>query len=201
MKNSILTYLLIFIFCTTAFAQEQGQTRTPGDANRVAFEQALKNYEAQKQKEQDELAVRLHASLNKKTEEWINNANQEKERLIGTRLEQNWEKLALYFPIAPSHYEYSLRNYKYTVIKSDVSKTNSLSSPYKADVVISEELYVEKNHSPDISDPVPYFYTVTTAYTLHFNSRGDNFELLNTEKKIINIENKVPADVIRPTFR
>jgi len=198
-NSSIFTFLIIFLAGVyPAFAQEQNVA--VNEENRAAFEQALKNYESQKQREQAALTKRLQINLNIKIDAWLENAKREKDSLTGKRLAQNWEKLALYFPISPSHYEYTLLDFKYSIAKNDVTKAESLSSPYKADVVINEDLYVEKSHSPDISDRLPYFYTVTTSYTLHFTSRHEEFELVNTDKRITNIANKVPDEVIRKAF-
>lgn len=187
----LIALSLVFNFCA-CFGQD---TPTVKNETGIAFEQALKNYEDYKQKEQDETAKKLSADLNRAAQEWIAQAQKNKDSLVGTRLEQNWEKLALYFPISPSHYEYYLRGYKYSVIKNDIRKSDSITTPYKAALVIKEELYVEKNHSPDISDATPYFYTVTTSYDLNFEYKQDKFELINTDSKITNIENNAPEQI------
>lgn len=200
MKTEFKTIIvgLIVSFCSLIFSVSFGQN-TSKEATKnetgAAFEQALKNYETYKQKEQEETAKKLYVSLNQLTEDWIAQAEENKENLLGTRLDQNWEKLALSFPISPSHYEYYLRGYKYRVVKNDVSKSDSITSPYQALVSIKEELYVEKNHSPDISDAGPYFYTVTTSYNLNFEYRQNKLELINTDTKIINIENNAPEAI------
>jgi len=161
----------------------------------IAIEQALKNYETYKQKEQDELANKLNFSLNQTIQNWIASARANKESALGSRLEQNWEKLSPAFPISPVPYEYYLRGYKYSLIKSDVAKTDSILTPYKATVIINEDLYVEKNHSPDISDANPYFYTVTTAYNLNLEYRQDRFVLINSDSKIVGIVNDAPSEI------
>lgn len=194
---------LILSFCTLNFHDSFGQDagkQTDKNETGIAFEQALKNYEAYKQKEQDEVAKKLNFSLNRISEEWIAQAEKNKEDLLGTRIKQNWEKLALTFPISPSHYEYYLRGYKYNVIRNDVTKSDSITSPYKATLNIKEELYVEKNHSPDISDASPYFYTVTTVYNLNFEYKQNKLELINTDSKIIAIENTAPDEIKKRTL-
>lgn len=161
----------------------------------VVIEEALKNYETYKQKEQDELAKKLNYSLNQIIQNWIASAKTNKENALGSRLEQSWEKLSSLYPVSPVHYEYYLRGYKYSLIKSDVAKTDSIISPYKATVTINEDLYVEKNHSPDISDANPYFYTVTTAYNLNLEYRQDKFVLINSDSKIVGIVNDAPGEI------
>jgi len=200
-KSAIICLLLSF--CTLNFNDSFGQDaskQTDKNETGIAFEQALKNYEAYKQKEQDEVAKKLSFSLNRVSEEWIAQAEKNKEDLLGTRIKQNWEKLALFFPISPSHYEYYLRGYKYSVIRSDVAKSDSITSPYKATASIKEELYVEKNHSQGISDPAPYFYTVTTVYNLNFEYRQNKLELINSDSKITAIENTAPDEIKKRTL-
>ncbi len=185
-------YILNFHAC---FGQEPGKNDSG-----AALEEALKNYDSYKQKEQSEIAKKIHSELDKVTADWIVQAEKEKKNLIGTRIEQNWEKLALYFPISPAHYEYDLRGYRYEVIKNDVSKSESITSPYKAAASIKEELYVERSHSEDISDPIPYFFTVTTVYNLNFEYRQNKIKLINTDNKITNIENTAPDEITKWTI-
>ncbi|MDD5465277.1 MAG: hypothetical protein PHP73_02925 [Candidatus Omnitrophica bacterium] len=161
----------------------------------VVIEQALKNYETYKQKEQEELAKKLNSSLNQIIQSWIASAKVNKENALGSRLQQSWEKLSPLYPISPVPYEYYLRGYKYSLIKSDIAKTDSILAPYKAAVAIKEDLYVEKNHSPDISDADPYFYTVTTAYNLNLEYRQDGFTLINSDSKVVNIINDAPVEI------
>jgi len=185
-------YLIVAISVLNLYACFADDTSNGSGA---AFEEALKNYESYKQKEQDEVAKKINVTLNQVIEDWVAQAKQNQDNLIGNRLEQNWEKLALYFPISPVYYDYYLRGYRYNVIKDDVVKSDSITSPYKASANIREELYVEKHHSPDISDRNPYFFTVTTVYHLNFEYRQNKLELINTDKKIINIENTAPVEI------
>jgi len=180
--------------CKISFAQDADEADQKIDVGK-AFEQALTNYELQRQKQTEILIRRLHANLDQIVETWINNAKIDKENKLGSRLEQRWEKLSQSLPISPSHYEYILLGYKYTVVKNDIMQSDSLSAPYKAHVIIKEELYVEKYHSPDVSDRNPYFYTVTTNFNLNYEYKQDKFMLVNTEAKVINIENDCPLDM------
>jgi len=180
-------------FFSVSYAQENKPAPETGTG--AAFEQALKNYETYRQKEQDALAKKLNFSLGQITENWIASAKANKENALGSRLQQSWEKLSLLYPIPPGHYEYYLRGYKYSLLKSDVVKTDSIVAPYKAAVTIKEDLYVEKNHSPDISDANPYFYTVTTDYNLNLEYRQDRFVLINSDSKIVDIKNEAPDEI------
>lgn len=163
----------------------------------VTFEQALKNHEILKQQEQEELAKKLHFNLSQIIETWMTQTKTNQESALGSRLEQSWEKLSLLYPISPVHYEYYLRGYKYSLIKSDVTKTNSIVDPYKATVIIKEDLYVERNHAPNVSDANLYFYTVSTNYTLNFEYINEKFNLINSDNKVISIENKCPDEIKR----
>ncbi|MDD5476969.1 MAG: hypothetical protein PHG87_02000 [Candidatus Omnitrophica bacterium] len=182
-----------------SYAEENNKPAAKAETG-VVIEQALKNYETYKQKEQDELAKKLNFSLNQIIQNWIASAKANKENALGSRLEQSWEKLSSLYPVSPVPYEYYLRGYKYSLIKSDVAKTDSIFAPYKATVTINEDLYVEKNHSPDISDANPYFYTVTTAYNLNLEYRQDKFVLINSDSKIVGIINDAPSEIKKFRF-
>jgi len=173
------------------FCEEPDKSIEKNDTAKVNFEQALKNHDAQKQSEQEELIIKLNFRLGQATENWINTAKKDKVVKLNTRLEQEWEKLSL-FP--PGHYEYYLKGYKYEVVKSDVIKTDSLVSFYKAAVIVQEVLYVEKNHPPNISDINPYFYTVSTNYTLNFEYKNEKFILTSSDSKIVSSENDCPDE-------
>ncbi len=180
---------LSFFKIENSFCDDQNQ------ATGLVFEQALKNFETQKQKEQELLITKLNFNSGYVIENWINSAKKDKAAKLNTRLEQSWEKLSLSYPISPSHYEYYLRGYKYNLLKNDVIRTDSLNSPFKAIVIVNEELYVEKYHSPNISDANPYFYTVSTNYTLNFEYKNEKFTLVNSDSKIISIENDCPDEI------
>lgn len=188
----VITSFWSLIFSAAYTEENKPVTKTETG---IALEQALKNYETYKQKEQDELAKKLNFSLNQITASWIASAQANKESDLDSRLEQSWEKLSSLYPVSPVHHEYYLRGYKYSLIKSDVAKSNSIFAPYKATVTIREDLYVEKNHSPDISDANPYFYTVTTVYNLNLEYRQDGFVLTNSDSKIVDMQNDVPGEI------
>jgi len=191
----LITAFLWMEFFSLASAQEN---KLSAEAKtQPTLEQALKNYETVKQQEQEELVKKLNLNLNQLIETWILAAKANQENALGSRLQQSWEKLSLIYPISPAHYEYYLRGYKYHLIESDLVKTNSLIDPYKATVVIKEDLYAEKNHASNISDANPYFYTVSTDYTLDFEYKNEKFTLANSDSKIVSIENKCPDEIKR----
>lgn len=195
-KNTVITAVFLFIFLAQdSFCDEQNIFKEKTQTTEMSFEQALKNFETQKQKEQEETAARLNSNLTEAIENWIKAAKINMSLKLNARLEQNWEKLSLSFPVSPVHYEYYLRGYKYSLLKSDITKSDSINSPYKAEAIIKEELYVEKNHSPDISDRNPYFYTVGTDYSLNFEYKNGGFVIINNENEIVSIDNDCPDEI------
>lgn len=194
----LFTAIFITIFLSSStikvFAQDSDKPTQKIDSQ-AAFEQALKNYELSKQKDQEESIKKLNTNLDQIAQDWINQARQEKEPLLGTRYEQSWEKLAAKFPISRTHYDYYLRGYKYSVVKNDISKSDSINYPYNANLIIREDLYAERNHSPDISDANPYFYTISTIYNLNLEYRQDKFAIISSSHEITDIKNDAPVEM------
>jgi len=195
-KCFIAIFIISFLSISAlkVFGQDLDKSTQKNDAQ-TAFEQALVNYEISKQKNQDELIKNLNTNLNQIAENWINQAKKEKEPSLGTRFKQNWEKLASKFPISRTHYDYYLRGYSYSMLKSDISKSDSINYPYNANLIIREDLYVERNHSPDTSNADPYFYTISTVYNLNLEYRQDKFAIINSSYEITDIKNDAPVEM------
>ncbi|MDD3345044.1 MAG: hypothetical protein PHO34_01210 [Candidatus Omnitrophica bacterium] len=183
-----------------AFCQENNDTDSTRGA-KTAIEQALKNYEAQRQNEQDELTAQLNFRLGQATENWLDSAEKKRDGELGTFIEQDWDKQARTYMITPVRYDYYLRGYKYTVLDSDVIKTDSMTSPYKATVEVKEDLYAEKYHHPNISDSKLYYYTVTSFYTLDFVYKNDEFSLTGENCKMEGIVNEISPEARKKWFR
>jgi hypothetical protein len=191
----IIVFIIVFSSSVLkVFAQDLDKP-TQKINYQTAFEQALKNYERSKEKDQEELIKKLNTNLDQIAQDWINQVRKEKEPLVGTRYEQSWEKLATKFPISKAHYDYYLRGYKYFVIKNDIRKSDSINYPYNANLIIGEDLYVERNHSPDISDANPYFYTISTIYNLYLEYRQDKFTIISSNYEITDIKNDAPVEM------
>ncbi|MFA6357333.1 MAG: hypothetical protein WCY09_01500 [Candidatus Omnitrophota bacterium] len=192
-------FLLAALFCSTILSKlTLGENNDlPKEKNETGstIQQALMNYEKQKQNNQEELAAKLNFRLGQVTEEWITLAEKDKESKLNTFIEQNWDKQARTYMITPVRYEYSLKGYSYNVIDINVVKTDSITSPYKGVVTVKEELYAEKYHHPNISDTNLYFYTVTNMYTLNFEYRNETFVLVNSENKMLSIVNEIPGNI------
>jgi len=196
LKNAakVIIILAISFFGALSFAEETNQSKNNADVI-ANLEQALSNHEMKKQHEQEVLAAKLNASLNQLVNNWIDSAKKNKNDKIGNRLEQTWERLAPTFNTSTSHYDYYLRGYKYAVVKSDISRTDSFTTAYKAEVVIKEDLYVEKYHPSNVSDINLYFYTVSTNYYLNFEYRQNKFTLVNSDSKIVGFANECPLEI------
>lgn len=187
LNGFFLFLLILFIFSSGLYAQDVG----------ADFEQALKNIEAQKNQEREELASRLGNQLNQTIDKWIDTANAQKKAQLNQIIEQNWEKLSVTFAFEPVHYDYFLRGAAYEKTKSDIIKTESLFAAYKAHAIITETLYVEKYHSPNVSDADPYFFTVTNQILLSMEYVKNDFIITGTDYKTVNIENNCPEWVKR----
>jgi hypothetical protein len=59
---------------------------------KVAIEQALKDYEKEKQEKQGELTAQLNFQLGHATETWITAMEKEKDGQLGKFIEQDWDK-------------------------------------------------------------------------------------------------------------
>jgi hypothetical protein len=192
--TTVIAVCLITAPAGASYAQDDQASPKEGNGTKTVIEQALKNYEEQKQNEQDEIAAQLNFRLGQATESWITSIEKERDKQLGTFIEQDWDKqprTAIILP--PIRYEYYLRGYKYTVTDSDVIKTDSVTSPYKAIVIVREELYSEKYHHPNTSDTKLFFYTVTNTYTLDFSYRDGEFNLVSSDNKMDGIVNEISS--------
>lgn len=188
---AIITIYLLTFSWRIAFSQDPADLKDKNEP-KSTIEQALKNYEAQKQNEQKELSAELNFRLGQATESWITSAENDRYNELGTFIEQDWDKQARTYLISPIRFDYYLRGYEFSVTDSDVIKTESMTSPYKAVVVIKEVLYAEKYHHPNVSDTKLYYYTVTNFYTLDFTYKEEEFILVSSNSKMESIINEIP---------
>jgi hypothetical protein len=206
LKSAAKIAIILLMVCSyrTSIAQDTAKAKEDASKAKDATDQAvlldkvLKEYETRKQKEHDELSAKLNNALSSQVNAWMDASKKDKDSKKGARLQQSWEKLSSIFKIAPSHFEYYLRGYKYSTVKVEVLRTMSMTTAYKGVANIKEDLYVEKYHSPDISDANPYFFTVTTDYTINYEYKGGKFELVSTESTVTGFVNDVPAEIKRP---
>lgn len=193
---SAIIYLASFNFLVLSFSQPMDLPKEDLES-KINLQQAFNNYEAQKQKEKEELATRLNLNLNQAIDDWISLAEQDKEEKMYSLIEQKWEKLPKTIALSPFHYEYYLKGYQYYVTERNVIKTEALTFPYKAIVTVKEEIYAEQYHHANTSNRTDFFYTITTIYTLNFEYREDNFVLIKTDSTIISLKNTAPKAITK----
>jgi hypothetical protein len=194
LKVSVIIIFCLFIHPRAFYAQDPDIPKEL-EGTKVVVEEALRDFEAQKQNEEDELREQLNFRLGQATENWLTAAEKEQEKQLGTVVGQDWDKQSRIAMILPVNYEYYLRGYNYSVVDSDIFKTESLSPTLKAVVTIKEELYAEKSHHSNVSDIKPYLYTVTNIYTLNFIYKNDEFILANSSVKMESMVNEISSQV------
>ena len=189
----IIVCFYVMTFSGLIFGEDIDISKNKNETG-IAIQQALKNYEAEKQSKQDELTAQLNFRLGQATETWLNSAESKRDAELGTFIEQDWDKQPRIYTITPVRYDYYLRGYNYSVIDSDVIKTDSVTSPYKAVVVVKEELYAEKYHHPSTSDIKLYYYTVIYLHTLNFIYKNDEFLPVNSDIKMESMLNEISSE-------
>jgi hypothetical protein len=177
--------ILLSLLLHTAFAQTESIEE--------AFQKALKNVEQEKAKEQEELISDLKNRLNLALQDWLSTAAKEKSPQINSFIKQNWEKLNELKN--STYYDYYLKDFAYVIVKSDIIRTDSLISPYKASISVNEELYVERYHPAGVSFREKFFYTATRPIILSFEYSTDKFAIINTEYKDYTLAQGWPEEI------
>jgi len=188
---------IILIFLLIPFAQSVAQKEEPAPPNnllpemlRDAYKNAIKNIESERKEEEKKTAAELEAKLQSAAKEWIASSSEKRNAGINKLILPDWKGLPEPQPKLPfPHY---LRDFEYIAIGSDISKTASYTSPYKASVKLLEKLYVEKYHSASPSYPKEYLYTITTPITLTFEYTQEVFTLRDKKDSDIAIEKGWP---------
>jgi len=143
-----------------------------------AVEKAIKDIARQNEENEAKLVSLLNSSLSAAVKDWIASASLGNDTQLNKFLHRDWEKLSkVTYPVP---YDYYLRNYEYSLAKTDCFKTDSIIAPYKAYVEIVETLFIEGYHSSDASDVTRYYYTVTRPVMVNLEYRQDKFIVTNT---------------------
>ncbi|MDO8662625.1 MAG: hypothetical protein Q7K98_05340 [Candidatus Omnitrophota bacterium] len=192
-------YLFLLSLCCVRdiFGAETSTNSAQASEAGAAFEQALKNVEAQKAEERKALTLKCKTKLAQLIDNWLSEKEAQKKPQLNQVIDQNWEKLPYEYNFTTLHYDYYLRGFDYNILSSEIKETESLTAPIKAQSVIIEKVYAEKYHTPDISNVDPYFFTVTTVITLNLEFRQDNFVIIGVDNKITKIENDCPDRIKR----
>lgn len=176
-----------------ALAQDNSQPGQPASPS-LPFEQALRKEEARRAEERQRLALKYKNQLNQFVDDWIARETAEKNSRLNQVIDQNWEKLVFdpNFNFTRLHYDYYLRGFDFNVQHTEIRETESLSAPIKAQAIITETVYAERYHTPDISNVDPFYTTVVTRITLDMEYRQDNFVLTNQTSKVTTLDKGAP---------
>lgn len=158
-----------------------------------AFEKAIESVEVKKQEEQEKLKEELESKLSLAVKEWLAREDKKDEPALNKIIKQEWEKLPEFGPRI--HYDYYLRGYAYSEIKTDILQTNSLTLPYKAHLNAVKELYVERGHSPDVTSAQKFLYTVSIPFRIDFEYREGRFVFVNSEQQKITLKQGWPEAI------
>jgi hypothetical protein len=179
MNNKIERVFIIIIFsflpCSVCLSQSDNQT----ESVKKGFEEAIKTIDAQKEQDNKKIAAGLQAKLDSAVQDWISQQKKKMSLELNTIIEQHWENLTEFGPRI--HRNYYLREFSYTIINMDVLKSNSMIDPYKAVINLTEKLFTERYHSPDVTYPEDYYYTVTTPIKVNFEYYNDKFVVTGVE--------------------
>ena len=202
-KLTVKIVLFCLIFCLVVSinsfsyaADEKLAASTPLEST-SAFEQALAKIEAKKQEGLKKLTAQLSDQMEKAVKKWIAQRNDFRRSGLNALVEQNWEKLTLATNISPLHYDYYLRGFLIQETQNDIVKTDSLTSPYEGRSIIQEKLYVEKYHTPNISNIDPYFFTVTGNIVLDIDFSSIEPVVTVVDYKVTQIDNDCPQNIKR----
>jgi len=155
-----------------------------------AVKKAIKDVEKEKAEEQEALSKGLTEKLIPAISDWVLRAKEDKAKEINKLQHRDWSELKK-FP-SPLPHDYYLKNFTYTIVKSDILITDSVINPYKAFVKIEEKLYLERYHSSDAAYLEQYRYTALTPIDLQLEYRDNKFMITETKYGQITMERGWP---------
>jgi len=203
MKRCFISLFIIFsplLLINNSFPQSTDETPAGKGTNmaaaemQAAFEKAMKQIAADKEKEDAKTLEMLKEKLHAAAHEWVSSETRKREGGLNKLVEQKWEVLIKFGD--PAHYDYYLRDFVYAQGGSDIIKTDSLTTPYKAVINVTEKLYVERYHTPDASDVTVFFYTFTNPLKVHFEYRDNRFVFTNTEGGDVHLDQGWPRQIM-----
>ena len=181
----LIAPLFLAMLFNAAFAQ--------AESIEEAFQKALNNVEQEKTKKEGELIADLKNKLSLRIEDWLSSAKKDKDSQVDSFIKQSWEQLSELKN--STYYDYYLKDFAYIIAKSDIIKTDSLISPYKAYISVNEELYVERYHPAGISFREKFFYTAARPIIISLEYSEDKFSIINTEYKDYTLTQGWPEEV------
>lgn len=195
MPKVIIKFFLVQVFLCAhlfAWAAPQEEKKLTADSIKEAFEKAIKDVDAQKAAQEKELAQELKVKLDFALKEWVSHARQEKAPEMNKLTHQKWEGMSKF--ISPVPYDYYLRDYNYIVSNSDIVKTDSLMTPYRANAQVLEKLYIERYHPSNSSDIKEYLDVVSRSIRITFEYRDGKFAVTDALPGEISIERGWPQN-------
>ncbi|MFA5156059.1 MAG: type III pantothenate kinase [Candidatus Omnitrophota bacterium] len=180
--RTVPKFILIAIFSLLSYSvcfSQPFEEKPLSESVKKGFEEAIQKLDAEKQKEHKKIAAELQAKLDTAVQDWVNQQKSKRNRELNTIIEQQWENLTEFGPRI--HRSYYLRDYSYTIINVDIVKTESMIGAYKAVMNVTEKLFAERYHSPDVTYPQDFYYTVTTPVRVNFEYYHDKFVVTTTE--------------------
>ena len=182
--------LSIFVLCfySLAFAEDIApQAKNNQDAFQdvltksieEAIKKAIKDVENEKTKEKEAVASELKEKLVPAISDWVLRVRADKTKELNKLQHRDWSELKK-FP-SPLPHDYYLKNFNYTIVKSDIALTDSVVNPYKAFVTIEERLYLERYHSSDAAYLEQYRYTAIAPIDLQLEYRDNKFVITETK--------------------
>jgi len=197
MKRKIIIFCIFFALLASYAMPEdavpQQQEGMSLENVKAAFEQALKDIETEKKKEQQKLAEDLKAKLSYAVSEWVNTQKNYRSAETNKLLHERWEDVGrTAFPLP---YDYYIRDCAYKIVKTDVFKTESIVAPYKGNAKLTEYLYLETEHSSNASSLDPYLYTAITVINVNFEYQNEKFAVTDLGRGKTAIERGWPQDI------
>ncbi len=184
----ILSLAFIFLTCASGAAFSQPQEK-PADKKdnfieaselELAVEKAIRKLEKDREFKERQFVEELKSKLRLAVQEWISSESRKRQGELDKIIQQNWQL----YPnaVTAGRYDYYLRDFKYSIGNSDIIKTGSLVSPYKAYFDVDESLYAERRHPSNASYPKEYLFKAVTPIAVVFDYRGGEFAVAEVEK-------------------
>jgi hypothetical protein len=191
-KYYILFFIALFLFVCPQILKSQNPSP---ESQEEALQKALEKIEARKAKELEVLLSSLKSQLDLAIREWLAGQKIKKDSELDKFIQQRWETLKKY--LSPIHYDYYLRDYAYTLGKTDITKTESLIMLYKGWVNMTEDLFVERYHAPSGSNRDKYLFTISRGILISFEYDKDKFIVSNTVYEEPRVVKGWPGEVKR----
>lgn len=172
--SACILFTVAAVFSANAFAADDSNVEL-----QKTVEKAIKAVDAEKAKKQLEFEAKLNSELKLVAKAWVEMAKNNKKEELNRLIHNDWSDMTKY--ISPMPYDYYLRDFGYQVVRSDISKTGSITIPYAGYIKLIETQYIERYHSSEASSIEPFLHTVTRPITLVLEQKDNKFKIINIE--------------------